>query len=47
MPEKMAEPLIKQLCLSVEKPKRRRYASCLGEISVSPEDRITATPRPR
>ncbi len=44
--EKVVQRLMKQECLVVAKPKRRRYGSCLGEISPAPETCSTATSRP-
>lgn len=38
--EKMVQRLMKQECLVVAKPKRRRYNSYLGEISPAPENLV-------
>jgi transposase InsO family protein len=38
--EKVVRRLMKQECLVVGKPKRRRYASYVGEISPAPENII-------
>ncbi|VVO73629.1 hypothetical protein PS858_01434 [Pseudomonas fluorescens] len=43
--EKEVQRLMKQECLVVAKPKRRRYGSYLGEISPAPETSSTATSR--
>jgi putative transposase len=38
--EKVVQRLMKQECLVVAKPKRRRYGSYLGEISPAPENLV-------
>ena len=38
--EKVVQRLMKQESLVVSKPKRRRYGSCLGEVSLAPENLI-------
>ena len=38
--EKVVQRLMKQECLVVAKPKRRRYGSYLGEVSLAPENLV-------